>query len=479
MILSYPLMSNGHSNWPQFLGPQGLSNAGDQSIPLEFNADKNLLWKVPVPKGNASPVLWGDKLFLAAFEGNSRIMMAMGRRTGSALWKKTVQANEKESFTHRLSGPAESTPCTDGKHVYFYFGNYGLVALNFDGSMAWERILSKPRSGMGTGTSPILHEGLLILNRDSTDDPCILALDTETGEEVWKHPRIGYNSSHASPFIWKNKVRTELVIAGTRSLVSLEPKSGKLIWKVEDTNGSPCTSPVATPDRLFFASWSANNANSREKLEAHFDDELEITDEEMNDSELFFNRFDKNGDGSLVRDEMPKSRAKDVFKWLDQDDNEIWEQDEFEILTRPPGRGRNIMVAINPGGSGILNETDYISWEWRKHLPYVASPLISENRVYLVKSMGLISCLNTETGAPFYSGQRTGEKGEYFSSPILADGKLVICSNNGSVFLLKDGDKFEILASNSLNEEIIATPAVVDNTLFIRSTDTLWAFKKP
>ncbi|QXD22623.1 PQQ-binding-like beta-propeller repeat protein [Opitutia bacterium ISCC 51] len=466
------------SNWPQFLGPEGLGNAGDQSIPLEFNADKNLLWKVKVPKGNASPIIWGDQIFLTAFEGESRIMMAIDRRTGSVLWKKTVQAQEKESFTHRLSGPAESTPCTDGKHVYFYFGNYGLVALNFDGSLAWEKILPKPRTGMGTGTSPILHKGLLILNRDSTNDPCILALDTENGEEIWKHPRIGYNSSHASPFIWKNKLRTELVVAGTRSLVSLEPTTGKLIWKVEDTNGFPCTSPVGTPDRLFFASWSAANANSREKLEAHFDDELEITDEEMNDPELFFNRFDKNGDGALVRDELPKSRAKDVFKWLDQDDNEIWEQDEFEILTRPAGRGRNIMVAVNPGGSGILNGTDYISWESSKHLPYVASPLVSENRVYLVKSMGLISCLNTETGTSFYSGLRTGEKCEYFSSPILADGKLVICSNYGTVFIIKDSEAFEILATNSLEEEIISTPAVSDNTLYIRSLHSLWAFKE-
>ncbi len=469
--------SDPDETWPRFLGANGLGDAGNQIIPTEFGLEKNLEWKATVPRGNASPIIWGDLIFLSGFKDTFRIMQAIDRHSGDVLWEKRVEAQEKESFTHRLSGPAESTPCSDGKRVYFYFGNYGLVALNFDGSIAWEKRLPKPRTGMGTGTSPILHQDLLILNRDGTDDPCILALDTATGKEIWKHPRIGYGSSHATPFIWKNRLRTELVVAGTRSLISLNPESGKLVWKVDDTNGFPCTSPVGSQNRLFFASWSANNANSREKLEAHFDDELEITDEEMNNPELFFHRFDKDGDGALVKAEMPESRARDVFKWLDRNDNHIWEQDEFELLTRPAGRGRNIMLAIKPGGSDLLNGTDYVSWEWRKHLPYVASPLISENRIYLVKSMGLISCLNTETGTPYYAGMRTGIKGEYFSSPIKVGSHIVICSNYGTVFVIKDQDEFEIVSSNSLEEEIIATPAVADNTLFIRSLQTLWAFK--
>lgn len=470
-------LANAHQNWPQFLGPSGVSNAGKQSIPFEFGPEKNLLWKIEIPKGHASPVIWEDKIFLAAYREEQRVMLAADRRTGKILWERSVIAQEEESFTHRLSGPAESTPCTDGKRVYFYFGNYGLIAINFDGSIAWERKLPKPRTGMGTGTSPILHNGLLILNRDSTKDPCILALDTETGSVVWKHPRIGYGTSHATPFVWKNKLRTELIVAGVRSLVSLKPNNGNLIWKVEDTNGFPCTSPVGNSEMLYFASWSAANANSREKLEAHFDDELVITDEEMNHPELFFGRFDQDGDGSLVREEMPESRAKDVFKWLDQNNNDIWEQNEFELLTRPAGRGRNIMFAIQPGGAGLLNGTDYIAWEWRKHLPYVASPLISDDRIYLVKSMGLITCLDSETGASFFSGQRTGVKGEYFSSPVKVGEHIVLCSNRGTIFIFKDSKEFEIISTNQIDEEIIATPAVVDNTLYIRSTDSLWAFK--
>jgi outer membrane protein assembly factor BamB len=466
------------TQWPQFQGLDGMSDAGNQNIPIEFGPDKNLLWHIAVPQGHSSPIIWGNTIFLSGYQNDARLMRAIDRQTGKLLWEKQVPALETEDFTHRLASPAEATPCTDGTRVYFYFGNYGLVALNFDGSLAWEKKLSKPRTGMGTGTSPILYGELLILKRDGTDDPCILALDAKTGDEIWKHPRIGYSTSHASPYIWNNKLRTELIIAGSGSLASLDPQTGKLIWRVDDTNAFPCTTPKGTEDLLFFAAWSANSAGSRDKLEAHFDDDLRITDEEMNSPELFFTRFDYNKDGVITMDEMPESRARDVFKWLDQNDNQLWEPNEFSLLTRPSGRGRNLMVTIRPGGEDVLNGTDFIAWEWKNDLPYVASPLVSENRIFLVKSMGIVSCLNTETGIPYFEGKRTGIKGEYFASPVKVGNKILIASNLGSIFVIGDREEFHILAHNKIDEEIIATPAVVDNTIYLRSLTSLWAFKE-
>ena len=261
-------------------------------------------------------------------------------------------------------------------------------------------------------------------------------------------------------------------------MVSLNPESGVLIWKIDDTNSFPCTTPTGTKDQLFFAAWSANSTGGREKLEAHFDDELVFTDDELVDPNLFFSRFDQDEDGDINKEELPQSRAQDVFKWLDRNKNDLWEKDEFFILTKPGGKGRNVMVTINPGGEAILNGTDFISWEWKKHLPYVASPLVSENRVILVKSLGIITCLNSKTGKPFYEGKRTGIKGEYFSSPIKAGNKILITSSLGSIIILEDGEEFRILAQNEIDEEIIATPAIVDNTIYLRSADNLWAFKE-
>ncbi|MDA0348995.1 MAG: PQQ-binding-like beta-propeller repeat protein [Verrucomicrobia bacterium] len=476
-LISMGVANASSQNWPQFLGPGGLADAGAQNIPIEFGPDKNLLWRTTIFRGNSSPVIWGKRLFLSGYRDQERVMVALDCTNGNLLWEKIVMANSQEQFTHRLSGPAESTPCTDGKRVYFYFGNYGLIALDFDGALVWEKKLSKPRTGMGTGTSPILVGELLILIRDGTDDPCVLALDTATGEERWKHPRPGYNASHASPFLWKNRLRTELIIAGNKSLVSLNPTTGQQMWKVEDTNGFPCTTPTGNSEMLFFASWSANSSVGRDTLEAHFDDDLVFTDEELENPKVFFRRFDQNQDGVIEIDEMPQSRARDVFTWLDRNDNLLWEPDEFSVLTRPTGKGRNIMVAVKPGGEGRLNDTDFIAWDWRKNLPYVASPLVSENRVYLVKSLGIISCLNTETGEPFFDGKRTGIKGEYFASPIKVGDKILFPSCQGSVFVIKDNEDFEILSENVIDEEIIASPAVVDDTIYLRSLNSLWAFR--
>ena len=467
-----------YANWPQFLGPGGLADAENQNIPVEFGPDKNLAWRVDLPKGHGSPIIWGNNLFVAGYRGENRLMLAIDRRDGTILWEQKVQSHGKEEFTHRLSSPAESTPCTDGERVYFYFGNYGLVALDLDGSVAWKKPMPRPKTGMGTGTSPVLIGNTLILNRDGTNDPCILAIDTKTGAEKWKHPRIGYSSTHSSPFVWRNGIRTEIIIAGTRSLVSLNPESGHLIWKIENMNGFPCTTPTGNRDSLYFASWSNAGIGGRDTVEAHFDDELVFTDEEIEDPELFFTRFDKSADGRISINELPQSRARDVFKWLDRDKNGYWETDEFSILTRPPGRGRNIMVAIKSGGEGLLNDTEFISWEWKKNLPYVASPLISKDRVYLVKSLGIITCLNNKTGEPLYSGERTGIKGEYFASPVLAGDNILLISSLGRVIVIKDNDQFQIQAKNKLDEEIVATPAIVDDTIYLRSIDSLWAFRK-
>ncbi len=466
-------------NWPQFKGVGSFGSAGEQTIPHQFGPNHNLLWRIDVPGGNASPIIWGDQIFLAGYRGQERLMIAIDRGDGRTLWERSVPAHSEEEFTHRLAGPAEATPCTDGERVYFYFGNYGLVALHLDGTLAWEKPMSRPRSGMGVGTSPILVDDALVLIRDGSDDPCVLSLDPATGEEIWKHPRLGYRTSHSSPFVWENELRTELVIAGTTSLVSLDPRTGRLLWEVEDTNGFPCTTPTGNAQRLLFPSWSANSSGGRDTLEAHFDDELEFSDDELADPKLFFKRFDQNNDQAIEREELPPSRARDVFKWLDRNGNSLWELDEFSVLLRPPGRGRNVMVAIKPGGEGLLNDTEYVVWEHRKHLPYVASPLISENRVYLVKSLGVVSCLNVQTGEPYYSGERAGVKGEYFASPLKVGDAILTASSLGSLILFKDSETFELIATNSIDEEIVATPAIVDNTLYVRSLESLWAFKGP
>ena len=96
----------------------------------------------------------------------------------------------------------------------------------------------------------------------------------------------------------------------------------------------------------------------------------------------------------------------------------------------------------------------------------------------MVKSLGIITCLNTETGESHFEGMRTGVKGEYFASPVKIGSHILITSSLGILTLIKDSDTFEIAAQNDIGEEIVATPALVDKTLYLRSLERLWAFKK-
>lgn len=470
--------TSGSTHWPQFRGPIGSADAGPQTIPLNFGPNENLLWKVDTPEGHSSPCIWGDHIFISGYRDGELLMQAYDRSAGTLLWSRSVENRNKVDFIHRSASYAQPTPCSDGQRVFFYFGTYGLIALDFQGKTLWEKRMSLPGGNFGTGASPIIVDESLILIRDNTDDPCVLSLDAATGETNWKHPRIGYKNSQSSPYLWSNNVRDEIIIPGSRSLVSLDPESGQLLWKVADTCALPCTTPIGNEEMLFFASWTAGHVGGRDKLEAHFEDDVGFTEEEIANPAAFFQRFDSNTDGYIVREELPRSRARDVFKWIDRDRDDRWTQEEYTILLRPAGRGRNVMVAIKAGGDDELNDTPFLAWERLKHLPYVASPLLSDDRVYLVKSLGIITCLDTTTGIPHFEAERTGVKGEYYASPVQCGDKILITSSLGTVIVIRDSSSFKILAKNDIGEEIFASPAIVNNTLYIRSAQSLWAFRE-
>lgn len=467
-----------NKQWPQFLGPGGNATTTQKNVPLRFGPQENLYWQVPIFPGNSSPCIWGELIFLSGYDDKDLVMFALDRHEGKILWERRVQATSGVDFNHRSATPAQPTACSDGERVYFYFGTYGLIALDFDGKTTWEKRLPPTKGNFGAGSSPILNDGILYLNLDNTEAASILAINAFNGETKWEHPRIGYRSAHSTPYFWKNRIRNELVIAGSHSLVSLDPNSGQLLWKVEDTCGMPCSSPSGNADQIVFGSWSPGHVGGKDKVIAHFDDELAFTDEELSDPSALFARFDNNGDQRIERDEFPPSRARDVFKWMDRDRNDGVDVDELSILLRPAGRGRNIMVAVNAGGSGLLNGTEYLAWEYGKRLPYVPTPLISENRVFFVKSLGLLTCLDIETGEPFYEGERLGVKGEYYTSPVKVGDAILVASSLGSVIAIRDSEQFEIVAQNDLGEEILATPAIVDDTLYLRTASTMWAFKE-
>ncbi len=461
--------------WPQFRGPGGLGVAGSTSIPNALGPDQNVLWSTDIPAGHSSPCIVGKRLFITGFEDGKCTVLALDRTTGEILWKKPFSSSKLRQYMHPDAVPALPTPVADEERVIGYFATYGLVALDFDGKLLWEKRLSDPGHVFGLGSSPLLFDGLLIVARDGSPEAGILGLDATDGSELWRIDRFGFSESHGTPFLWRNADRDELVIGGTHRLVSYDLGTGKELWFVDGLTNFPCTTPTGDDDTLYFAAWSTPNATGRSLWEATFSS-LDLSDDEIQDPAVLFKRLDTNRDGKIYPAEVPESRAKDSFAFLDRDQSGYWEVPEFVSVSQFTAPGKNLMVAVARGAEGDASKK-HVRWSHSRGLPYVASPLLHQGRIWLVKSGGIISCLDAKTGDTIIDRERLEDRGEYYSSPIGAGDKVLFGSAEGTFFIL-DGkaDELKILHSATFDGELFATPAILDGTVYLRSKTKMWAF---
>lgn len=462
------------SDWPQFRGPGGLAVADDTPIPVRFGPDENVLWKVALPAGQSSPCIVGDRIFVTGFEDGKDVALAVDRTSGKVVWKKTFEGPEQFPTYHPDAAPASPSPVSDGERVVFYFGDYGLVALDPDGEEVWTKRLPNPRNAFGVGSSPLLFEGLLVLPRDGAPEAALLVLDVTDGSELWRADRFAFGESHGTPFVWRNADRTELVVGGTNRLCSFDPASGEPLWFVDGLANFPCTTPTADADTLYYAAWSTGNATGRSFWEGGFARSLDLGDEEVADPALLFARLDANEDGKVERGEVPECRAKDAFSFLDRNQSGAWEVEEFAT---PPGddSGQNLMVAVSRGAEGDAKE--HVRWSWTRGLPYVSSPLLYRGRVWLFKSGGLVTCLDAATGVPVFDRERLPDRSEYYMSPVGAAGNVLVGSAEGTLYVLDaTADELAVRHTAVFDDELFATPSVLEGTVYLRSKRALWAF---
>ncbi len=487
-FLGLTLLGSGTSveaeDWPGFRGPGGLATIpdGDNGV-LSSLSEESLLWKVASGSGHSSPAISGGSLFLSSAEdgGRTLVMTAYRCSDGGVRWQHRVPGTPNGRYGHRAANPAAPTPCVDGKRVYFYFGGYGIIAREIaSGALAWERKLAVRSHTFGTGSSPILHGDLLVLNRDGWKEAAILGISTSDGRTRWEIPRPGFRTTYATPFVWKNSGRTEIVVPGMLSLRSYDPADGSLHWSVDDLCVFPCTTPVAGKNRLFFAAWATPNADAKEQRNQIFWGDIEVDPKEASDPDWFFKRFDKDGDGRITRKELPPSRARDVFNFVDVNGDDFWSKKEYARVENSSAPGRNILVAVDAGSENTLIPGKGLAWTYEKGkaLPYVSSPLLLNGRLYLVKTGGVLTCLDASTGETVYGPRRCGVSGEYYASPVAWGDKVILCAQRGVVLVLKDAEELSIEKEYDLGEEIYASPAVVGQVLYLRSRDHLWAFGK-
>jgi outer membrane protein assembly factor BamB len=408
-------------DWPQFRGPNGRAVSETATPPVRFGPASNLLWKVATPPGFSSPIVAGQRIFLTAATNGQFQVLCLDRRDGRLLWRKQVaRERTKPATDERLATP---TPVTDGKSVYVLFGLLGLMAYDVDGDEQWRRPIEA--SDEETTASPILIDDKLIAVFDNDHDSFVEACDKKSGRLIWRSERARFHQSRSTPFHWVNTKRDELIVPGSLWLTSYDPLTGHENWHYSGTSVMALSSPAAGESLLFYASAQGGSqestVNTAEPSSPPSLDDL----------------------GSLEPD-APK-----------------------------PEKG---VLAINSCGSGDITSS-HLAWKGTRGLPNYSSPLLYKRRLFTIKSGGLISAYHAKDGSPVYQEERINAPGEYYASAVAAAGRVYLTSENGTVTVIDaEKDVPTVLAQNKIGEKVMATPALIEGSIMIRTEMTFYCF---
>lgn len=417
-------------DWPAFRGGAlGGVPSKAPSLPEKWDAKTNIKWSVELPPGWSSPVVVGGRVFVTSAKSADKQpdprkglyitdlngktvpgthtweVICLDADSGKVLWRKAAFTGKLDSTLHIKNSLASETPVADGERVYSVFGNVGVVCHGRDGKELWKKKLAprKTQMGWGTGASPALADGKLILVNDNEETSYIEALDAKTGKQLWKVKRAE-TSNWATPFVWKNGKRTEIVTAGKGRVRSYDT-SGKLLWELRGMSILCIPTPFAAGGLLYVSS-------------------------------------------GYVLDPFQKP-----------------------------------VYAIRPGAKGDITlkagktSNDHIAWCQRQAGPYHPTPVVLGDYLYVLYDMGMLSCYEAKTGKVVYTRKRLG--GATFTASPWAYGDKVYClSEDGETWVVQAGPEFKILGRNKLGDMALASPAVADGSLFIRTKSKLWCVRK-
>jgi outer membrane protein assembly factor BamB len=422
-------ISDLNENWANWRGPNVNGVAPNGNPPIQWSESKNIKWKIEIPgKGHATPIVWGDQMFiLSAVEtekigktiepqkeenegersGRRRmssletdkihkfVVLSVNKNSGKILWEKVVREELPHNSTHRFGSWASNSPVTDGKHIYAYFGSRGLYCLDMKGDVKWERDfgdLEKSHS-FGEGSSPVMYKDKIFILWDHEGESFLVALDKNSGKEIWKINR-DEKTSWSSPFFVELNGETQMITSATNQIRSYDPSNGELIWFHTGLTRNVIPMPVSLGNMVYIMSGFRGAA-------------------------LF---------------------AIDLTK-----------------------------------AKGDLTNSNAIAWQYDQDTPYTPSPLLMNEKLYFLKNNnGVLSCLNAKNGQAFYSTEKLEGIGNIFTSPVGVSNRIYIVGVKGLTYVVKEGEKFEVLAKNQLGDNFEASPVVIGNNLYLRGYKFLY-----
>ena len=437
------------TNWPMFRGTGARGVAEGFPLRTKWNADaesgelEGILWESDIPGlGHSSPVVYGDKIFLltaVASEGNAPLNIEAGgkptaaddngeqdwlvlcynKTNGQEIWRRSARKGKPGATRHAKATHANTSVCVDGKHVLAFLGSEGIHCFDLDGQPLWSRDLgvidiSKYDIGWGFSSSPVIHNDRIVILADDPDNPYVACLSLADGSELWKTSRKEISvRSWGTPLVHEQGETTQVVVNGYPWIVSYDLSNGEELWRIEGGGDNPIPTP----------------------FEAH--GWFYITNAHGGPAPIYV--VDPDSRGLLKTKEDQKKTEEE------SEDDENSDQEDF-------------IWSVPKGGS------------------YMSTPVVYEDHLYLGNSNGVVRCFDAITGKKLFE-KRLGRKAGVIASVVAGDGKIFMASENGTVYVLKAGTEYEVLASNSMNEPCFATPAISEGVIFIRTTKRLVAIE--
>jgi outer membrane protein assembly factor BamB len=449
------------SDWPRFRGPNGSGVSDGRNLPVTFDPGQNVVWKAVIPPGHSSPILTDDRIFLTAYDDKKLLVICLERSTGKELWRRGIIKNRSE---RRSAGndPATPTPATDGKNVYAFFSDFGLISYDPQGTERWRVALGPFTVPHGMASSPIAADGKIILVADQAENSYIAAFDQKTGQTAWKTDRLNFVGGYTSPILYKPaNGATQVVISGPLELAGYSVETGKKLWGVNGMGVMPISSPVVSKDTFY------------------------VYTDAVPPFEMLVNQMkaDRNQDGKVSPDEFPDPAFRGAVLAIDREygnkDGAVDAAEWNRALGLTQGGNNSFLAVSVDQANSQPNQSSpgKIKWRLTKFLTDSSSVLIYKGVIYLVKSGGIVTTINPETGEILKQGRLKGALDEYYASPVAADGKVFFVSQAGKVSVIKaGGNDWEVLAVNDLGEECYATPAIADDRIYIRTQSALYSF---
>ena len=427
VITAAPAAPKPGVDWPQFRGIDANGIAEGFSLPATWNPATgiNIQWRTPIPGlGLSSPIVWGDDVFVTtAISGKSDASLKIGyygditpvkddtehewrvygldKRTGKIKWQQTAIKEVPKIKRHMKNSHANSTLATDGQRVIAFFGSEGLYAYDMKGTPLWKKDLGVldagfymvPDAQWETGSSPVLYEGMVIVQADVQKNSFLAMFDAKDGREVWRTPRNDV-PTWGTPTIHRVNGQTQILVNGMKHVGAYDFKTGKEIWSLSGGGDIPVPTPVVSDGLVYIT----------------------------------------NAHGPAA----PVYAIKDTA-----------------------------VGDISLKGDATSNE--HVAWSAPRTGGYMCTPLVYRGLVYIVRFNGVLVAFDARSGEKKYETRLGGATSAFTASPVANDGRVYIASEDGQIFVVKAGPVYEQIAMNEMSAPVLASPAISEGRLLLRT----------